>query len=172
MSIYDNDTDDESYSSMDETDDDSDCNLVYEPEEPSNTRYNIVICEKYNQRKHGISDDGMQHYYLTHIRFKSLDQNLLRSIMTDSALRLEIAQCIYLPSNYCVSIIKTMWIKFIQRTWRRVLKERNQFISKMSTSNILQFREIHGKWTNIRLKYPGLKGMLSSLSRTSSRRVS
>lgn len=169
MSIYENDTDDESYGSLDETDDESEYNLIYEPEEPSNSLYNIVICEKYNQRRLGISDDGIQNHYLTHIRFKLLDMNLIHSIMTNSVLRLEIAQCVYLPSNCCVSIIKTMWIKFIQRAWRRVLKERNKFTSNMSTSNTLRFREIYGKWTNNRLKYPGLKGMLSNLSRTSSR---
>ncbi len=169
MSIYENDTDDESYSSLDETDDDSEYSLTYDSEEPSNSLYNIVICEKYNQHRHGISDDGIQNHYLTHFRLKFLDMELIHYIITRTGFRLEIAQCIYLPSSCCVSIIKTMWIKFIQRAWRRILKERKSFMTNMTTLKTLRSREIYGNWANQRLKYPGLKGMLSNLSRTSSR---
>jgi len=165
-------TDDETYY---ETDDE---NIVgsyynsYEEEEPSLTKYNIVICEKYNPQYHGITDSEVIYHYLTHIRFKKYKHNEIRNTLTAIFRRstIEIAECIYLRSQECVSILKTFWLKIIQRKWKNILKERKIIIKKRCHPNSLRHREIYGKWPNDCCNYPVLKGMLSklsSLSRTS-----
>ena len=139
----------------------------YQPEEISLTKYNIVICEKYNMRFHDIE---INCHYLTHIRYKRFNyndmKNIIRTVFTRS--KIEIAECVYLPSQYCISILKTIWIKLIQRKWKSVFKERKNIIKKRCNIKSIIYREIHGKWPVECLIYPRLKGMLSNLSRTSS----
>lgn len=143
---------------------------IYEPEEISLTKNNIVICEKYDTRFHGNYNE-MNSHYLTHIRFKYFNYDEIYSIIRHDLTRskIEIAECIYMPSQHCVSIIKTFWIKLIQRKWKNILKERENVIRKRSHIKSLIYRELNGKWPKECSNYPILRGMLSDLSRTSSR---
>jgi hypothetical protein len=168
MDIY-SETDDESYeswyNSYDDNDESETDDLSYGPEEPSLTKYNIVLCEFYNNQIHGISNDEMNYHYLTMVRLKWLDANFLTNFSNGS--KLEIAECIYLPSDHCISILKTIWLKIIQRTWKKIYKERQVIISIRRNPNSLRHREIYGTWPNNCFCYPGLKGMLSNLTRAS-----
>ena len=173
MNIY-SETDDESYeswyNSYDDHDDESEQDdLSYGPEEPSSTKYNLVLCELYNNEIHGVSSGEINYHYLTHLRLKFLDTEFIKNFLTNFSpeSKLEIAECIYLPSDHCVSIIKTYWIKLIQRTWKKIYKEQKNIIKKRSNPNSLKYREIYGKWPNNCLNYPGLRGILSNLSRAS-----
>lgn len=171
--FYEGETDTESYDSWNETDDETDYgDIMYEPEESSLTKFNIVVCEKYNQQRHGITTFEVNRHYLTHFRFKLLDVNLINNFTIFGNAKLEIAECIYLPSDHCVSIIKTFWLKLIQKRWKNILKERKMCISRRSNPNAIHHREIYGKWPNNCINYPLLKGMLFNLSRASSRSYS
>ena len=164
------DTDNETNSSWDETDNEDYNDFVYEPEEHSLTKFNIVLCEKYNMSLHGQANNEMNNHYLTHTRFKQLNMDIINEFkVVSNTLRLEIAECIYLPSEHCISIIKTFWLKLIQRKWKNVYKERKLCISRRCNPNSLKYREINGKWPNNCLNYPSLKGMMFKLSRTPSR---
>ena len=171
-SIFENLTDNESCSSWDETDDETEYDdPVYDPEEPSLTKYNIVLCELYNNETHGFVDGDVNNHYLTLIRFTELDNsfvNLIRRHSNNNEAKLEIAQCIYLPSEHCVSIIKTYWLRLIQRTWRKICRNRKLIIKQRCNPNSLKYREIYGKWPSSCSNYPSLNGMLNYLSRTSS----
>lgn len=170
---FENETDNESYSTGDETDPETDDenaeHVTYEPEEPTTTKLNIVLCEKYNKLLHGQAPKIMNNHYLTFLRFKQLNMDYINYYkMTSNTLYLEIAECIYLPSNHCISIIKTMWLKLIQRKWKYIYKERKLCISRRANPNALKHREIYGTWPNNCANYPQLKGMLSNLARASS----
>jgi hypothetical protein len=56
-------------------------------------------------------------------------------------------------------ILKTFWLKIIQRTWKRIYKERQKFVSNCKNPTELLYRQLHGKWKGNK-KYTGLKGML------------
>lgn len=43
-------------------------------------------------------------------------------------------------------IIKTYWIKIIQRNWKRIFKERKQIIKKRMNLDSLHYRQINGRW--------------------------
>jgi len=167
---FEDETDNVSYDSWNESDDeDEQSELIYEPEEPSLNKFTIVLCEKYNRLLHGLAPKIMNTHYLTYIRFKKLNINVIDQFkMYSDSLNLEIAECIYLSSYHCVSIIKTFWLKLIQRNWKRICEERKLCIARRSNLNALKYREIYGKWPNNCLNYPQLKGMLSNLTRTSS----
>lgn len=157
-------TDNESNGSWDETEIDE---PIYEPEEPSLTKYNIVLCERYNNIAHGFINGELNNHYLTQIRFKELNLDIINNFIMNTLCKLEIAECLYLPSYHCVSILKTHWLKLVQRTWKKIYRTRKVIIRVRSHPTILKYREIHGKWSNNCSIYPGLRGMLSNLSRTS-----
>ena len=60
-------------------------------------------------------------------------------------------------------IIKTIWLKIIQRKWKQVFAKR-QHITKCRTSpSSISHRQVTGKWPEYCNNLPGLKGMLSNL---------
>jgi hypothetical protein len=162
--------------------------IIYEPEENSNTRFNIVLCELYNDKIHGVAsnDSSVIYHYLTINRYKKLNMEIIndicefinaeylylpnqhhnifrnyRNLIRDNYIKPQIAECIYLQNGESVCIIKTFWIKIIQKTWKRIIKERSNIIKKRSSLHALYFREINGKWPSYCNYYPSIKGMLS-----------
>ena len=170
--------------------------LYFNPDEQSNTRFNIVLCELYC-KLHGKGNGGKLFYYHLNIsRFKKLNINILSEICNnyntyyrnlvsqelannttnsstfsriknfnnivskDDYIRPQIAENITLETGHCVCIIKTIWIKLIQRTWKKVFALRKTIIKRRSNINSLKIREITGKWPENCRVYPQLQGML------------
>lgn len=183
-----NDFDDDDSDS--ELDSDEEDDLYIDPDEPRQTRFNVVLCELYN-KSHG-NNKNLYYYYLNIYSFKSLNIHLinkisknyndhLKSIENISSLSVirnfenivknekyikpQIAENIVLESGHCVCVIKTIWIKLIQRNWRKIYASRKNVILKRCKIESLRFREITGKWPNTCIHFPGLKGMLSSLQK-------
>jgi hypothetical protein len=179
---------------MDVSDSDSDYDsdeedLYFNPDEQSNTRFNIVLCELYC-KLHGKGNGGKLFYYHLNIsRFKKLNINILSEICNnyntyyrnlvsqesspfsriknfnnivskDDYIRPQIAENITLETGHCVCIIKTIWIKLIQRTWKKVFALRKTIIKRRSNINSLKIRELTGKWPENCRVYPQLQGML------------
>ena len=163
--------------------------LYFNPDEQSNTRFNIVLCELYC-KLHGKGNGGKLFYYHLNIsRFKKLNINIMneicnnyntyyRNLVTqesspfsriknfnnivskDDYIRPQIAENITLETGHCVCIIKTIWIKLIQRTWKKVFALRKTIIKRRSNINSLKIRELTGKWPENCRVYPQLQGML------------
>jgi hypothetical protein len=181
--IYYNDNDDE--------------DIIYDSDESSLTKYNIILCELYNHLLHGLNRNNLSinYHYLVNWRFKKFDlscindiaddeneryselynhndpsirkhliyKNYTNIILRENYIKPEIAQCIYLPTNECIAILKTFWIKLIQRKWKNIMKQRKYIIQQRSNMYALIQREITGKWPIHCCYYPTLKGMLSEL---------
>lgn len=148
----------------DEDEDDDYEDIVYEPEEPCANRYCIALCELYNDRIHGPGPLG---HYLVNCRYKQLRMDWIEEtadfmnagylglasyhhdlfpnykeiVISENYIKPEIVECID-KDGYCLAIIKTIWIKIIQRIWRKVLEKRKYKQSVFS----LRYREINGKW--------------------------
>jgi hypothetical protein len=162
--------------------------VVYGPEEKSLTRYNIILCELYNEKIHGIDDSCVLYNYLVHSRFKYLNMDCINEILVfiqnkyinlpnkrhhiyknymniikNNYIKPEIGECIYLNSGHCVTILKTFWIKIIQKTWKNILKKRENIIKKKCNINSLKYRETDNKRSVDYYNYPTLKGMLHKL---------
>ena len=182
MSDYDTDDDYEEYLFDNE-------NLL-EPEEPSLTRYNIILCEIYNSKMHGSLENSSKEEnigFMVCCRFKKLDIELIQDISSEligayhSSIRNsnhsiyrnyrniisrpnyfkpEIAQCVYLESLHCVAVLKTFWIKLIQRTWKKNYAERKRVSNERCSVKSLRYREINGKWPTTCNYLPSFKGML------------
>lgn len=161
-------------------------NKIYEPEEESLTRFNISLCELYNKNVHGNVNSEVLYHYLVFFRYKILDiehiketielinseylslsnkshdiyRNYSEIIRNEKYIKPEIIECIYLDTGHCIAIKKTYLIRIIQRSWRNILKKREQIIKIRCHPNSLRQRENTGKWPESCRIYPSLKGML------------
>ena len=177
-------------------DSDNEDNDIYDPEELSTTRFNIVLCELHNEMLHGLENNSaVQYHYLVSARFKNLNtdcindcaalgkdqyrrlansrieqgrthriyRNYASIISKTNYIKPELAECVYLETQECVAVLKTVWIKLIQRKWRNVVHARCEVMRKRSRPDAQHFKEINGHWPNDCLNFPSLKGMLSDI---------
>ena len=164
--------------------------IEYSPEEICPTRFVIGLCELFHPTIHGKGPQQVEGHYLTICRYKTLDiecimyetacihneyinlnakkvkhnlfPNYRHIIENENYVKPEIIECIYLqPSGYCIAIIKTFWIKIIQRTWKNIMKRRCEIILKTATVSTLRKREITSGQSIV---VPGLRGMLAMLA--------
>ena len=77
----------------------------------------------------------------------------------------EIGEIINLPTGHAVCIIKTMWLRVIQRAWKRLFKERKQVIQMRCRFQSLKHREITGRWPDNCRHWPDLQGLLTNRGR-------
>lgn len=73
----------------------------------------------------------------------------------------EIALKVYLSGGECVAILKTFWIRIIQRAWKRVYLQRMAINSRRMNIESLQHRMLTGRWPDNCLRMPGLYGLLT-----------
>jgi hypothetical protein len=72
---------------------------------------------------------------------------------------------LYIQDNVYIAIIKTFWIKIIQRTWKRIMKERYKIFQLRKRLYSIHYREKTGMFP-LEIRYlPSLYGMLCSLQR-------
>ena len=179
-------TDLEYYTDSDYDIDETINNVIYDAEEESISRFNISLCELYNPRVHGKEETNVLYHYLVNTRFKYLDINFINDIANninneyiyllnqnhdifrnykeiitqENYVKPEIVECIYLDTGHCVGIIKTVWIKLIQRAWKNILRKRELIVRKRRQVNSVIHRELTGRWPIDCLTLPTLKGML------------
>ena len=90
-------------------------------------------------------------------------KNYTNIVARNTYIKPEIAECIYLETHECVAVLKTVWIRLIQRTWKTVLRKRAVVIQKRINPYALYNRQITGNWPSDCAFYPGLRGMLSPI---------
>jgi hypothetical protein len=179
--------------------------FVYQPEESSTTKYNIVLCELHNPLIHGVPQDenysnhsnsNITAHYIVNYRFKKYDCNVseyiddiisyrqafyinfikkmrrvelihplyrnYKAIVANPIyIKPEIAECAILHTGESVAIIKTFWLKIIQRTWRKVYFEKKRIILLRCKLDAIKYREMNGRWPHYCRQIPQLKGMLN-----------
>ena len=171
--------------------DDEDYN-IYDADENSPTKYNIVLCELYNNT-HGTPNAELQHLYynyLTIYRFKTLNINEINEIVfvyndcyefienrnrlspirnfenivtNDWYIKPEIAECVVLESGHNVSILKTFWLRLVQRRWKNIFRMRKNILRLRCQPATLKFREVNGHWPANCANLPSIRGMLSNV---------
>jgi len=93
-------------------------------------------------------------------------RNYRNIVCKSNYIKPQIAEIIELNKSsndlfYSVAIIKTFWLRLVQRNWRRVYKERIRIKALRCNAKSIFYREMHGKWPNSCIHYPGLKYMLN-----------
>lgn len=184
-------TTDSSYSDSDSIDDfDEDDELVlYEPEEQCPTRFTLAICiinktASYpnNEYFHMVVArfKCLKCDYIEHCRynyaygdetqsrlFRRMFPRLSKYYNSPAFLRAELIETFYLPpDNYCVAVIKTIWLRLVQRTWRNVLAKRKEVIRLRCMLSSLKHLENKGRWPHSCSTMPTLRGMLAPLKQS------
>lgn len=90
-------------------------------------------------------------------------RNYTNIVTNSNYIKPEIGLYIILPTQESIAILKTFWIRIIQKKWKKVYKERQNIIKKRCNYNNLSFRELTGRWPDICFNLPSIKGMLSNL---------
>jgi hypothetical protein len=166
-------------------------NIIYDPEEFSKTKYNIGLCELYNKKIHGSGPNEVLNHYLIIYRYKYLDieyilddcdfinneyklltsyshdifPNYSNIVLIENYIKPEIIECKYIDSGHYIAIIKTFWIKIIQRFWKNIFKNRENAYKNRKNLFAIQHYEITGKWPPYCYSIGGLRGMLAKLKR-------
>ena len=112
------------------------------------------LTEKFYMEEFNIPDRQKPHKLL---------RNYHNIIRQPNYIKPEIAECIQLPTGECIAIIKTMWIKIIQRKWKNVYAARKHIIKCRSCPSSLSTRQLTGYWPMHCRRLPELNGMLSNL---------
>lgn len=168
-------------------DEEEDDFTFYEPEEISFTRFNITLCELYNASCYGTpSFESLHAHYMVLFRFKQYDTYLLNKLIERCAdefirhvnykhpsirnfqcinriMTPEIAECIYLSTGECICIKKTIWIRLVQRAWKKIFKLRQEIIMRRHQPRHLFYRGITGSWSIECNRLPSIRGILAPL---------
>jgi hypothetical protein len=90
-------------------------------------------------------------------------RNYHNIISNPNYIKPEIGEYIILPTQECIAILKTFWLRIIQKKWKKVFLQRKNIIKKRHNPSSLFFREINGTWDKECSQLPGLKGLLYDL---------
>ena len=91
-------------------------------------------------------------------------RNYHNIISSPNYIKPEIGEYIILPTQESVAILKTFWIRIIQRKWKQIFKNRQLIIKNRCSPSKLYVREITGSWSYKYNELPGLRGMLNNLN--------
>ena len=92
-------------------------------------------------------------------------RNYHNIISRQNYIKPEIGKYIMLPTQEAVAILKTFWLRIIQRKWKKVFQERNNMIRNRLGLYSLYMRHITGKWPKEYERLPELRGMLKELAK-------
>ena len=101
-------------------------------------------------------------YYLRN--FRGLNHDIIRNykniITNPKSLNLEIGLVCYLRGDECVCILKTFWLKLIQRAWKKIYQERKLIQKKRCNPRSILYRQLTAKWPDDCNYMPSMRGML------------
>jgi hypothetical protein len=110
----------------------------------------------------------LKNIYRNNIRIQHYDnhptiRNYYNIISKSDYIKPEIGEYIILPTQECIAILKTFWLRIIQKKWKKVFQERKEVIKQRNSLSNLSIREMRGRWPESCYNLPGLRGMLSLL---------
>ena len=110
-------------------------------------------------------------YYADNIVDHIIIRNYQNIINKPNYIKPEIAQCIILETQHSVAIIKTLWIKIIQRKWKKIYKERKIIMRRRMSTSSLSTRELTGRWPSHCIYLPSIQGMLYNLNKNTNKNI-
>jgi hypothetical protein len=72
-------------------------------------------------------------------------RNYNNIINNENSVKIDIIEIIEMPGKEITACIKTIWLKLLQRRWKRIFHERKNKIQKLKNIRILRERETYGK---------------------------
>jgi len=105
-----------------------------------------------------------KNYYKKNFCSLSLPHSVLRNYNTiiehPTYLNLHIGKIYYLKGGECVCVIKTFWLKIVQRAWKKIYKLRKQIFQRRCRPDSILYRQFSGTWPQNCNYMPSFKGMM------------
>ena len=153
-----NDYDDPYDDDLLDIDDDSEDYLI--------NRHNYGILESFINFTKPISEQYFDVVYNTdYKKIHDFIRNYKTIISNKNYLTPQIMEIIILKGNEHVAILKTFWIRCLQRCWKRLVKKRTIILSLRKQPKIIKYKEVHGVYPTTCHIWPQVKGMWYNLSR-------
>ena len=92
----------------------------------------------------------------------SFIRNYMNIISDKNFIQPHIAEIVYLNGEECVAILKTFWIKCVQRSWKRVYKQRCEIMKLRKHVTSILYKEMHNKWPDYCAHLPSIDKMFWS----------
>ena len=122
----------------------------------------------YNRIHNAINYLKQKYLYITYefdpiFHNHPIIRNYYNIVSNPNYIQPEIGQYIILPTLEAVAVLKTFWIRIVQRKWKKVFKQQRHIIKERCKIHSLQFRQTTGHWPTHCKTFPTLKGMLHNL---------
>jgi hypothetical protein len=126
-------------------------------------KYALALCELFQPAVHGFdahsSPDIHGHYFVYELldltefynveEFAAVQEMLAQQQQQQQQrpMQLEIVEYkILMPGGEMVALIKTYWLRLVQRRWKKIYQARKRLLIKRQHIHALQYRAQHGKW--------------------------
>jgi hypothetical protein len=90
-------------------------------------------------------------------------RNYINILDNSATAQVQIAQCIQLDSGEQTAILKTFYLRIIQRAWKKRFALRVQMERQKRIPENILYRVRHGTWPQCCLNMPTIRGLLSNL---------
>jgi hypothetical protein len=130
-------------------------------DEDEATDYNITTVMAFLKNQYSDPANFNLRYFESHPTIR----NYRNIINNSNYIKPEIGEYIVLPTQEAVAILKTFWLRILQRKWKNVFKERLNIMKMRSNPICVYARQITGKWPPYCSHLPGLRGMLNPLKK-------
>lgn len=120
----------------------------------------VLVRNRYYIMNTTITANTFMNYPIYSILFYLYEFSLFHFVKN----RIEIMKLYIHPvtAEYIV-VLKTFWLRIVQRTWRRILRERAEILRKRCSIQNIQHRLVYGRHLIGLNVLPGLYGMLRPL---------
>lgn len=131
-----------------------------------NEEYEEYDDDEYYDDNDSTSIESISHFYRENYKALMLNSSLpchtiIRNyktiVLSEQYFTPQIAQCIVLPTQETIAIIKTLWFKIIQRTWKKIFHNRKKILNHNILTNNFYLRG------NNMSTLPSIHGMLYNL---------
>ena len=167
------DTDNE-YDDDDDDDDDDDAGIEYDSihnedsfhfySEKEHGKYYIGLCHKYttpNFTQWLLSTSVSTRVFYRHSYDKIINYLYYYGVVRVPRPQLQIMQLHRVPEDTCSVVIKTYWLRLLQRHWKRVYATRKKILRMRMSPRMQLYRQTRGKYPEPISRLPAIKGMLS-----------
>lgn len=163
-------------SSSDEDDygmDFDECEDVYEDDhlhldmEKTNGQYYIGLCKYFKKQNNILFLNSVSpRTFFKHPFVRISDYLFMYTIVTIRSPKVHIMKLMIQPDDTYSVVVKTHWLRLVQRHWRNIYRERYEILQKRrSIGSIIQF-QLTGKYPLELNSLPCLAGMMSSYKKS------
>ncbi len=138
--------------------------------EKENGKYYIGLCHLYSNRHTQSTSQYRQWLLSTSVSAKSFFRhsydNINNYLYYYGLVRIpqhevQIMQIDRLADETCSVIIKTHWLRLVQRHWKKTYCKRRNMVRHRMSPPMQRYSQIHGKYPDCISRLPSVRGMLS-----------